>query len=292
MKFFRNVVSYRTLRILQLAILLSATALVCTAVARPAAAAAADLFFSDTKIIRDGQIVVMVDDSWCRAINFDNLHRVIPEGESTVMEVISRTLASKRAITAEELAVCNGAPPPVFVFNEEFSFGSTPGRVDYGENNQYAGAGNAYPTAANGVTFGWYGGDRNFANRSTQLPVSLAGIAFVHNNGMQAVFRIDLPTPGTYNINLAIGDAESGRINGYVKIMDSGTVVAEFPDVDTSAGTFVDATGVIRMSPEEWVSSNASITHTFTGSILTVVVGQPVTSAGVSVISHIAVSAK
>jgi len=63
-----------------------------------------------------------------------------------------------------------------------------------------------YPTTVNGVTFGWTTPNLvQGRDRSTSVDPRLAGINYV-SNGAPATFYVNLPSPGTYNLSLAMGD--------------------------------------------------------------------------------------
>ena len=65
----------------------------------------------------------------------------------------------------------------------------------------------AYPTRGNGVTYGWVATSLVQArDRNAQEDPRLAGMNFA-TNGSPATFYVDLPSAGTYNLSLAMGDA-------------------------------------------------------------------------------------
>src|SRR5271166_3852144 len=129
----------------------------------------------------------------------------------------------------------------------------------------------AYPTKGNGVTYGWVktslvqGRDRN-----AKLDPRLAGINFV-TNGSPATFYVDLPSAGTYDLSLAMGDAgyEQCYTQCQVQFLDGGTVLATVMGGPTKAGYFYDAEGN-NWSAAAWPSSNLSQQVTLTGTRLTV----------------------
>ena len=131
-----------------------------------------------------------------------------------------------------------------------------------------------YPTTANGVTFGWVktslvqGRDRN-----AKLDPRLAGVNFV-TNGSPATFYVDLPSPGTYNLSLAMGDAgyQECWVQCQIQFLDGNTVLATVTEGSTNLGYFYDAAGN-NWSAAAWPGSNVSQQVTLTGTRLTVVVG-------------------
>jgi hypothetical protein len=65
----------------------------------------------------------------------------------------------------------------------------------------------AYPATMNGVTYGWVDNTTvQGRDRDDSLDPRLAEINFV-SNGSPATFYVDLPSAGTYNLSLAMGDA-------------------------------------------------------------------------------------
>ena len=131
-----------------------------------------------------------------------------------------------------------------------------------------------YPTTANGVTFGWVKTSLvQGRDRSLKVDPRLAGINLI-TNGSPATFYVDLPSPGTYNISLAMGDA------GYqecwkqcqIQFLDGNTVLATLSRGSTNLGYFYDAAGN-NWSAAVWPGSNVSQQVTLTGTRLTVVLG-------------------
>src|SRR5271165_1190749 len=132
----------------------------------------------------------------------------------------------------------------------------------------------AYPTKGNGVTYGWVktspvqGRDRN-----AKLDPRLAGINLI-TNGSPATFYVDLPSAGTYNLSLAMGDAgyEECWVQCQIQFLDGSTVLATVMGGPTKAGYFYDAQGN-NWSAAAWPTSSVSQHVTLTGTRLTVVVG-------------------
>ena len=91
-------------------------------------------------------------------------------------------------------------------WSQGFDFRNTATFVSDPPTYNYVLPGTTYPTTVNGVTFGWttpdlvQGGDR-----STLVDPRLAGINSALN-GSPATFYVDLPSPGAYNVSLAMGD--------------------------------------------------------------------------------------
>src|SRR5271166_6033043 len=132
----------------------------------------------------------------------------------------------------------------------------------------------AYPTTVNGVTFGWVKTSPVQArDRNAKLNPRLAGINYVGNNS-PATLYVDLPSAGTYNLSLAMGDAgyEQCYTQCQVQFLDGSTVLATVMGGPTKAGYFYDAQGN-NWSAAAWPTSSVSQQVTLTGTRLTVVVG-------------------
>ena len=159
-------------------------------------------------------------------------------------------------------------------WQQGFDFRNTPTFVTDPSGDAYVLSTTAYPTKGNGVTYGWLktslvtGRDRNAA-----LDPRLAGINYV-NNGLPAKFYVDLPSAGTYNLSLAMGDAsyEQCWVQCQIQFLDGSTVLATLNEGETKKGYFYDANGNI-WSAAAWPASNLSQQVTLTGTRLTVVVG-------------------
>ncbi len=132
----------------------------------------------------------------------------------------------------------------------------------------------AYPTTVGGITFGWantylvQGRDRN-----ANLDPRLAGINFV-TNGSPAAFYVDLPSPGTYNVSVALGDAgyQSCWMQCQIQFLDGSTVLSTLTVGPTNMGYFYDAAGN-NWSASAWPAGSVSQQVTLTGTRLTMVVG-------------------
>ena len=93
-----------------------------------------------------------------------------------------------------------------------FDFRNTSTFVTDPSSFNYVLPGTTYPTIVNGVTFGWTTPDLvQGDDRSTVVDPRLAGINSAQN-GAPATFYVDLPSPGTYNLALAMGDDGRGAM--------------------------------------------------------------------------------
>ena len=155
-----------------------------------------------------------------------------------------------------------------------FDFRNTATFVSDPPTYNYALPGTTYPTTVNGVTFGWttpdlvQGGDR-----STLVDPRLAGINSALN-GSPATFYVDLPSPGAYNLSLAMGDDGFAQCSTQceVQFFDGNAIVATVNGGPTNQGYFYDAKGN-NWSDADWPAKNFSQPVTLVGSRLTVVVG-------------------
>src|SRR5271167_2421798 len=159
-------------------------------------------------------------------------------------------------------------------FQAGFDFRNTSTFVTDPTGDTYVLPTTAYPTTSNGVTYGW--ADTSLVggrDRNASLDPRLAGINFA-NNGSPARFHVNLPSAGTYNLSLAMGDANFERcvVQCEIQFLDGQTVLATVQEGPIPAGYFYDAKGN-QWSAAAWPSSNVSQQVTLTGTRLTVVVG-------------------
>ena len=176
-------------------------------------------------------------------------------------------------------------------WGQGFDFRNTAGFVTDPPSYNYVLPGTTYPTIVNGVTFGWttselvQGGDR-----STLVDPRLAGINYA-SNGSPATFYVDLPSPGTYNLALAMGDDGAAQCSTQcqVQFLDGGTVLATVTGGPTNNGYFYDAAGN-NWSAAAWPTSNLSQQVTLAGSLLTVVVGTNSATGDLTPIASLAVT--
>jgi hypothetical protein len=155
-----------------------------------------------------------------------------------------------------------------------FDFRNTAGFVTDLPGDTYVLSTTAYPTNGNGVTYGWVRTSLVQArDRNSKLDPRLAGINFV-NNGAPATFYVDLPSSGTYDLALAMGDASwpECMVQCQIQFLDGSTVLATVTGGLIGAGSFYDAQGN-DWSAASWPIGNLSQQVTLTGTRLTMVVG-------------------
>jgi hypothetical protein len=174
-------------------------------------------------------------------------------------------------------------------FSKGWDFRATSGFVTDIAPNTYD-VGDLYPTTRNGVTFGWGGAAGIDArNRNASADPRLAGIVFRSNDGNVNTWQLDLPSAGTYNINLALGDAEGGNPqNNYFQLLDNTTSKILFNPVATGVNTFADAAGNLWTSAN-WPANNVAASVVFATTTLIFKNGGTVDTAS-SCIAHLLVT--
>lgn len=163
------------------------------------------------------------------------------------------------------------------------NFRATSGYATDGAGETYS-LGEAYPTTRGSQTFGW-GSNRTGNSRDRAATnAHTSGIVFIANGGSTDTFTVDLPSTGTYDVRLAIGDATNGQAHKIV-VKDDTTTLATITG-STSAGQWLDATGTVRTSYLLWESDNVALSLTFATTKLVLTVGDPSGSAATT-ISHV-----
>ena len=160
------------------------------------------------------------------------------------------------------------------VWQQGFDFRNTAGYVTDPPTSTYVLSTTGYPTVRNGVTFGWANTALVQArDRGMMVDPRLAGMNYV-SNGTPAKFYIDLPSAGTYNLSLAMGDEGYGQCwtQCQMQFLDGSTVVGTVSGGQEGLGYFYDAAGN-NWSAAAWPASNVPLQVTMNGTRLTVVVG-------------------
>ena len=164
-----------------------------------------------------------------------------------------------------------------------FNFRQTSGGISPltdGANTTYVLATDTSATTRNGITFQWDSGNPpDSRDRLTTGDARLAGINFRSNAGGEAFFKVTLPSTGDVTIRAAFGDG-TGAQTQYVRFKEGTTTYATISAVASSSNEFVDASGVLRTTQATWISSNASISRTFTTTDFRVYVGDPASAGG------------
>jgi len=176
-----------------------------------------------------------------------------------------------------------------------FNFRATLGFVTDNAANPYevaelSAAYSATRNTINGdvVGYGWTGTLASASDRVNTVDRRLAGINYSNNSSGEKLWRLDLPSAGTYTIRLALGSA-NGAGTIFARIYDGATPTFTIAsNVSTLADQFIDATSVIRTSDTDWVTNNASQNFTFSSSYLQLGIGDPSTiSGGSSWLAHL-----
>jgi uncharacterized membrane protein len=131
-----------------------------------------------------------------------------------------------------------------------------------------------FPTVGGLTTYGWdYTSTFVAYNRNKSLDRRLAGINYV-TNGAPGQFYVDLPSPGTYSLSLAIGDAGyvACQIMCQVQFLDGGSVLATITSGQLNQAYFRDAQGNV-WSAADWPTKNVPQQVTLAGTRLTVLLG-------------------
>ena len=175
-------------------------------------------------------------------------------------------------------------------WQQGFNFRATASFVSDPPDTTHVLATTAYPTTVGGVTFGWKSTAVVMSrDRSKSIDPRLAGINYV-SNGKPGTFYIALPSPGSYNLSLAMGD------NAYtqcatlcqVQFLDGSTVIGTVSG-NPRGGYFEDATGQ-SWSASNWATNNLLLPVIVAGKQLTVVVGTASNSGDVTPIAFLGIS--
>lgn len=148
---------------------------------------------------------------------------------------------------------------------------------------------NSYPrTTPQGNTVGWAGNTYLITDRSASVDARLAGINYQSNAGT-VDYRIDLPSTGSYQINLALGDIGfSHPIQ--LQLYDNTSLLATIANTNVTSGNTMDATGTIY-SDAAWPGSNTPITKVYASTIALFRLGYNGAQADNSTIQHIFIQA-
>jgi len=172
-----------------------------------------------------------------------------------------------------------------------FNFRASLAYVTDPADTHFVDSGTIYPTTVGSDTFGFDSSSGASRDRNATIDPRLAGLVYHTNNASPITFRYDLPATGERTIRLALGDAKYGSDSAYCQILDDTTVIATIDKngVSLPSSNWWDATGIQRTSATDWVANNAVITHTFTSTILRVKISQPISTTGLTPISHLMV---
>lgn len=145
--------------------------------------------------------------------------------------------------------------------------------------------GEAYPTTRGGVTFGFATDQTaNSRDRNNAVDRRLAGIVFKSNAAGTIGFTVDLPSTGTYDVRIALGDA-TGAQNQLCVIKDNTTTLTTINAASTS-GFFRDAVGV-EYSAAGWPAANTAASLTFATTKLVLTLGNHSSATLSTTLAHI-----
>ena len=158
-------------------------------------------------------------------------------------------------------------------WQQGFDFRFTPKFVSDPPGATYVLPTTAYPTTVDGVTFGWTA-PTGGSNQTPKYDPRLDGINYLAN-GSPLAFYVDLPSPGTYSIALAMGSAMGSTclsVTCQVQFLDGSTVLATVNGTGLNTGYFLDGQGN-KWFATDWPTNNVSQQVTLAGTRLTVLVG-------------------
>jgi hypothetical protein len=183
-------------------------------------------------------------------------------------------------------ATCQITVVTAEVWEKKINFRATEEFVVDGSNETFCIA-DTYPVTRSGVTFGWTTPPSSGRDRNGSVDRRFAGMNQKLNTGVDAVFRIDLPAAGNYELRLAFGDVSFGQ--GYLRaeILDGSTSRALIVQPIGSGGEqFIDASGVTR-NMSDWPSMNTPITVAMSGTVLNIRLGSIDSQVDASKIAHL-----
>lgn len=138
-----------------------------------------------------------------------------------------------------------------------------------------------------GYTAGYVDTQRD---RDDAIDARLAGLHQAPNTDTTGnVWRLNLPQAGTYEITLALGDANNGQ-RQYWRILDNTTVLETNDKTGTlqAGGNFYDTSGTNHTTPANWVANQVPKQYTFASQILFIEWGGKNTSASTEANSTLA----
>jgi uncharacterized membrane protein len=201
----------------------------------------------------------------------------LASGVATGSTTVGASLGSLNAIAALQVTPPTGllnSAAPAGGWQQGFDFRNTATYVTDPPGDTYVLPTMAYPTKSNGVTLGWVNTSLvQGRDRSISVDPRLAGINFA-TNGSPATFAVNLPSAGSYNLSLALGDDGWFEcwVQCQVQFLDGNTVLATLTEGSINLGYFYDAKGN-NWSAAAWPSNNLSQQVTLAGTLLTMVVG-------------------
>jgi hypothetical protein len=120
-------------------------------------------------------------------------------------------------------------------------------------------------TSSNGIPWTWSTTNVGSRDRSGSVDPRLAGIVLIAPTDPAAIFTATLPSSGTFDITLALGDQSAQQCINF-DILDNGSLLFNVATNVLTGGpnNYLDATGVNRTSDTDWVANNVKKRLTFT----------------------------
>ncbi len=177
------------------------------------------------------------------------------------------------------------------VWHQGFDFRGTSNYVNDPPNATDVISTTLFPTAGGLTTYGWFYTAAFMAlNRNNSIDPRLAGVNQV-TNGTPGQFYVDLPSPGTYSLSLAMGDAgyPPCAVECEVQFLDGSNLLATVTGGPIPQGYFYDAQGNV-WSAAQWPTNNVSQQVTLVGTQLTVVVGSPNSTGDSTSVAYVGVA--
>jgi uncharacterized repeat protein (TIGR03803 family) len=177
------------------------------------------------------------------------------------------------------------------VWQQGFDFRGSSGFVTDPPGDTYVILTTVYPTTGDLTTYGWsYTATFSTLDRDNQIDPRLAGINYT-TNGQPANFYVDLPSPGTYNLTLAMGDAGYPECFALCQITfyDGNNLLTTVSGGPINEGYFYDMQGN-SWSAAQWPANNLSQQVTLAGTQLTVQVGTNQYNGNITPIAYLGVT--
>ncbi len=213
-----------------------------------------------------------------------NVSATTPTGTYPI--TVTATGGGLAPTTTVSLTVTTASPG----WQQGFNFRGSAGYIGDPPNTTHVLATMSYPTTVGGVTFGWANPSAvQGRDRSTTVDPRLAGINFA-TNGTPATFAVNLPSPGSYNLALAMGDVGFRQcwVSCQIQFFDGATLLGTV--VGTPAMAYFYDPSDHDWSASAWPNSNIIVPVTMSGTRLTVVVGTTNRGGDVTPIAFLGIS--
>jgi len=195
--------------------------------------------------------------------------------DTTDTALFRPTVAFAQGIDFRATVNSAGAVPPSFVGDP----------VDCDWDNAGSSANNYPRLTAQGNTVGWdnaVGHIDGSRDRDNTIDPRLAGMVYLQNHTTPAIFYMDLPAPGDYTINLAIGDAVYQQVYQNFTVYDNTTPL--FSANNIGGTIFADAHGNY-LTAAQWPTNNVGVSRTFTSTKFALLIGGD--ASGTTTIAHL-----